>query len=127
MKILVVRFSSLGDVVLTTALFPNLRAFWPTAEIAVLVKKEFSAVFERNPDLNKIIAFDQENESTLHLVRRLRLESFDLILDLHGNLRSWLLRVAGSTKKAVVVDKKTWLRRKMVWFKRSNLTNCSAR
>jgi heptosyltransferase-2 len=88
MKILVIRFSSLGDVVLSTAAFPNIRAHYPNAEISVLVKADYADVFDNNPNIDHVVVFDPGKQSFSELTKEIRLSGYDLIIDLHGNLRS---------------------------------------
>ncbi|MFN0117907.1 MAG: lipopolysaccharide heptosyltransferase II [Elusimicrobiota bacterium] len=116
-KICVIRFSSLGDVVLTTAIFPNLKKHWPEAEIHVLTKKAYSSVFLRNSCVDKVIDYDSSVDGFSQLAARIRNEKFDVIIDLHGNLKSWCLRFLAGAPLTVVVQKRTFDRRLLVWFK----------
>ncbi|MBW6498541.1 MAG: glycosyltransferase family 9 protein [Bacteroidales bacterium] len=90
-KILIIRFSSIGDIVLTT---PVLRALKNTiglnAEVHFVTKKSFAAFMRNNPNVDMV----HELEGSLfELTKRLRSERFDYIIDLHNNLRSNLLRL----------------------------------
>ena len=58
-KILLIRLSSLGDVVLTTPAIRAVRANFPNAYIAMLVAKQSADILRENPHLNEIIAFDR--------------------------------------------------------------------
>lgn len=119
-KILVVRLSSLGDVVLTTALFPNLKAHWPESEITVLTRAVFAPVFERNPHIGHVRVYAPEKQSFSQLVNEIRSEKFDVVIDLHGNPRSWFLRLLAGAPTTVVVEKATWARYKLVLFKKTS-------
>ncbi|MDX2246279.1 MAG: glycosyltransferase family 9 protein [Bacteroidia bacterium] len=93
-KILVIRFSSIGDIVLTTPVLRNLKRAFPEGEIHYFTKPAFSTVLKQNPYITQI----HELESPLApQLQRLKAENFDLILDLHHNLRSlrvkWALGV----------------------------------
>jgi ADP-heptose:LPS heptosyltransferase len=84
-KLLIIRYSSIGDIVLTT---PIIRAIYnqiPNAEIHYLVKKEYKIVIESNPFISKIHSFDKNDNN---LIQELRNEKFDYIIDLHKNVRS---------------------------------------
>jgi heptosyltransferase-2 len=85
-KILVIRFSSLGDVLLTTPVVRALKEKYPDAGLHFLVKKEFSDVFTHNPSISRIIVFDKTNEAKLKSV--IAEEKYDLIIDLQNNWRS---------------------------------------
>jgi ADP-heptose:LPS heptosyltransferase len=94
-KILIVRLSSLGDIVILTPLIRSLRQKYPGAEIDFLIKQEFQAVVLYNPFLNKVITYDTKTgfSGFVNLARQLAARNYDLILDMHTNLRSRLLQV----------------------------------
>ncbi|MEW6486599.1 MAG: glycosyltransferase family 9 protein [Thermodesulfobacteriota bacterium] len=91
MKILLIRFSSLGDVVLATAAVEALRADRPDAEVHVLTKPAFRGVFQENPGVARVVEWDPA-QGLAALARHLRSERYDGVVDLHGNLRTRLLR-----------------------------------
>ncbi len=117
MKILVIRFSSLGDVVLGTVIFPNLKAFWPQAEVSVLTKKEFAGVFDGNPHVNHVWIFDPEKQTFSALAKELREQGFDVVFDLHGNPRSFYIRLLTGARRVIKVKKNSLERRFLVWLK----------
>ena len=84
-KFLVIRFSSIGDIVLTTPVLRNLKQQLPDAEIHYLTKKQYKSVIDANPYIEKIWTLDGDLNATLN---ELRYEHFDYILDLHNNIRS---------------------------------------
>lgn len=100
-RILVIRFSSLGDVILTTPALKFLRHNFPQSEIHFLTKEEYKEILLWNPNVNKIITIS--NDAGFDELKRLKkqLEDYDLIVDLHNNLRSFYLRLFSSAKKAV--------------------------
>ena len=107
-KILVIRFSSIGDIVLTTPVLRCLRARFPDAQIDYLTKKEFLPVIEENPHINKVFTI---NEQVAEVIGDLRKEHYDYIVDLHKNYRSSLVkfklgRPSGTFKKLNI---KKWL------------------
>ena len=87
-KILCIRFSSLGDVILTTPIIRALKARYSDAEIHVVSKQNFVSVWENNPHVSQIHAF---SGSIWKLASELRAENFDIVIDLHKNIRSTLL------------------------------------
>src|SRR3954469_20027926 len=95
MKFLVIRFSSIGDIVLTSPVVRCLKKQLPLAEIHYLIKPRFKMVMEHNPYIDKIHLL-QENWN--EMISALKEEKFDYIIDLHHNLRT--LRV----KKALKVQ-----------------------
>lgn len=89
-KILVIRFSSIGDIVLTTPVLRCLKTQLADVEIHYATKKQYFSIVEANPYINKIHVFEDKKLPTL--LQQLSDEKFDLVLDLHNNLRSFLIR-----------------------------------
>ena len=113
MKVLFIRFSSLGDVLLTTPVIRTFRTHFPDAEIHFLTKKPFASLLEYNPNIDTLIHFDAENESILKLIIRLQKEHYTHIIDLHDKLRSALIKrfVKG---KVFTYNKKHTYRKKLL-------------
>ena len=85
MKILVIRFSSIGDIVLTTPVIRCLKNQINDVEIHVLTKKKFSSLYKTNPYINKVHEYD---DSLKKNIEELKLENYDYIVDLQKNKRS---------------------------------------
>ena len=94
-KFLIIRFSSIGDIVLTTPVVRCLRKQYPDAEIHFLTKYSFRGIVEHNPYIDKIHTLGDSFELMLH---ELAVEEYDYVIDLHHNLRT--LRVKKHLKKA---------------------------
>lgn len=84
-KILFIRFSSIGDIVLTSPIIRCLKQQVKNAEVHYLTKKEFAPLLESNPHIDTIHAI---GESIAEVSDKLKKENYDLIIDLHHNLRS---------------------------------------
>jgi ADP-heptose:LPS heptosyltransferase len=84
-KILIIRFSSIGDIVLTSPVIRCLKQQLKDAEIHYLTKKSFSGILENNPYVNKIHTIENNVSEVLG---ELKSENYDHIIDLHNNLRS---------------------------------------
>ncbi|MEQ1746633.1 MAG: glycosyltransferase family 9 protein [Saprospiraceae bacterium] len=84
MKILILRFSSIGDIVLTTPVARCLRQQLG-AEVHFLTKRAFAPLLEPNPNVTRIFSLEKNLSSLLPDLRR---ERYDWVLDLHHNLRS---------------------------------------
>lgn len=99
-KFLIIRFSSIGDVILSTPLIRCLRGKFPGCQIDFLVKKEFSIVLSRNPYLSNIITFDKKaGKGELGRIRELvRKNNYSHILDIQGNIRSTIISVGSGAK-----------------------------
>ncbi|MDD4004479.1 MAG: lipopolysaccharide heptosyltransferase II [Elusimicrobiaceae bacterium] len=85
--ILVVRLSSLGDIILTSPVYRNIKEKWPRCEINVLVKPQFAAALAGNPHVDRVIPF-RSIWHTLGIIRQLNITHF---LDLHANLRTFII------------------------------------
>jgi len=90
MKILVIRFSSIGDIVLTTPVIRCLKEQLPEVEIHYLTKKQYIPILQSNPFITKIHLF---KDNFQELIPKLRAENFNHIIDLHKNLRSHFIRI----------------------------------
>jgi heptosyltransferase-2 len=90
-RILILRFSSLGDVVLLSALVEKLRSRHSQAEIWLVTKQAYAPLFEEDPRIDTLLSLEPERGSLRALTRRLRAIDFDLVIDAHGSLRSRLL------------------------------------
>ncbi len=119
MKILIVRFSSIGDIVLTTPIIRCLKTQLVNTEIHYITKKSFATVVENNPYIDKLVTI---NSSLSEVIDSLKKENYDYIVDLHHNLRTLKLKfVLG--KKAFSFNKLNWEKFLMVTFKINKLPN----
>ena len=90
-KFLIIRFSSIGDIVLTTPVIRCLKNQVKNAQIFYLTKTAFAPILEANPYITKVIRY--ENNLKL-VIKDLKAENFDYIIDLHNNIRSHLVKYA---------------------------------
>ncbi|MEO6613023.1 MAG: glycosyltransferase family 9 protein [Chitinophagaceae bacterium] len=93
-KFLVIRFSSIGDIVLTTPVIRCLKKQVPDAEVHFLVKDKFRSVVEHNPYIDKLHVLAHSWEL---MIEELKTEDYDYIIDLHHNAKT--LRVKKALKK----------------------------
>ncbi len=91
MKILIIRFSSIGDIVLTTPVIRCLKTQLAGAEIHYLTKPAYRSVLEANPYIDKLHLLEKNFRDT---VSALKAEQFDHIIDLHHNLRTLRIKTA---------------------------------
>lgn len=89
MKILIVRFSSIGDVVLTTPVLRCMAEQIPNAEIHYITKKSFQSVLQNNPRINKLFTIEKSIDEVLV---ELKQENYDVVIDLHKNIRTLSLK-----------------------------------
>lgn len=102
MKLLVVRFSSIGDVVLTTPVVRCLKQQVENAEIHFITKKAFKPVLDENPYIDQLITIEK---SVDEVVDRLRAEQYDHVIDLHNNIRTLRLKRALKVKSSAFPKK----------------------
>jgi ADP-heptose:LPS heptosyltransferase len=89
-KILVIRFSSIGDILLTFPVVESLRHQYPDAEIHFLTKPSNKAVLEL---LSNKVEPRFLQDTLVQTAKQLSGERYDLVIDLHNNLRTFLLQV----------------------------------
>ncbi len=85
-KILIIRLSSIGDIVLTTPVVRAVNEQIPEAEVHFLVRKEYVSVIENNPHIHKLHTYDPDNVH--QVMEELRNEQFDVVIDLQKTFRS---------------------------------------
>ena len=88
-KILIIRFSSIGDIVLTTPVIRTLKVQLDEADIHYCTKKQFHSILEANPYIDKVHLLENDLQD---LIIRLKKEKFDVIIDLHNNLRTRIIK-----------------------------------
>ncbi len=84
-KILVIRLSSIGDIVLTSPVIRALHTCFPGAQIHFLTKKAFAGLVQHHPHIDKVHLYAGDLSAT---IRELKAEGFDQVVDLHRNIRS---------------------------------------
>ncbi len=94
-KILVIQLKRAGDILLTTPVFPALKARFPTAQLHALVEPSFASLLENNPYIDGVQLYDKA--AILETFRRVRKERYDCILDFQSSPRSALLGLASGT------------------------------
>jgi len=88
-KLLILRFSSIGDIVLTTPVIRTCKNQLKNVEVHFVCKQSFKAVLEENPYIDKLHVFEKDIKE---IYSELKAEQFDVLIDLHNNLRSWRLK-----------------------------------
>ena len=84
-KILIIRFSSIGDIVLASPVFRCVKKQLPDAEVHFLTKLSYKIVTAANPFIDKSFYYDDNMDE---LLARLKAENYDHVIDLHNNIRS---------------------------------------
>jgi ADP-heptose:LPS heptosyltransferase len=95
MKILVIRFSSMGDIIYTTPVVRCLKQQLPNAEIHFLTKPAFRYIYDNNPYLDKLLLLKPSLTDT---IRDIKAEKYDYLVDLHTNLRTSIIKLRTGIK-----------------------------
>lgn len=104
LKILIIRFSSIGDIVLTTPVIRCIKQQLPNVEIHYLTKRNFKSILSSNPNIDKLHLLEETLSAT---ISSLKAEKFDLIIDLHHNLRTLIIKNKLGVKSSSF-DKLNW-------------------
>lgn len=87
-KILVIRFSAIGDIVLTTPVLSLLKKYYPNAEIHFLVKEKFAHVLNYLPHIDNVVVLKDFTKTFCELMR----QRYDFVIDLQNSMRSSIIR-----------------------------------
>lgn len=118
-KVLIIRFSSIGDIVLTTPVVRALKTQLDDGEVHFCTKKQYVSILEENLYIDKVHALDGNFKA---LAEQLKAEQFDYIADLHNNLRTRRLK-ARLKRPSSAFPKLNWEKWLMVNFKINKLPN----
>jgi len=118
-KFLIIRFSSIGDIVLTTPVVRNLKQQVENCEIHYITKPQFKSILESNPYIDQVHVLKRSEKET---IKELKLMHFDYIIDLHRNIRTAKFKnrlriISFSFEK---LNKEKWL---LVNFKKNKMPN----
>ena len=100
-NILIIKPSSLGDVVHSLPTLKALRDRFPEARLSWVINRELSNILEGNPYLDEIIPFERRYRGFYTFTKGLRRKGFDLIIDLQGLFRSGLMALLSGAKKRI--------------------------
>jgi heptosyltransferase-2 len=123
-KILIIRLSSLGDILLTTPFIRAIKMQFPHIKIDMLIREEYVDVIKLNPYIDKMFLFKKDYKSNIVLIEQLKNNNYELVIDLQNNLRS--RKVVSSLKiKCVKFDKRSFDKFLLVNFKINKLREAS--
>lgn len=112
MKILVIRFSSMGDIIYTTPIVRCIKEQIPGAEVHFITKPAFRYIYDNNPYVDKLLLLKPSLSET---IKEIKEEGYDHIVDLHNNLRTAIIKlrtgISSSTYKKQTIRK--WLSLKL--------------
>lgn len=118
-KVLVIRFSSIGDIVLTTPVVRNLKTQLLDAEVHFCTKLGYKEIVAYNPYIDKVHYLKDDLNT---LVQELKEEKFDVVIDLHNNLRTRIIKLRLGVKNHKF-NKLNWEKWLMVNLKINKLPN----
>lgn len=118
-KILVIRFSSIGDIVLTTPVVRALKTQLDDTEVHFCTKIQYKNLVASNPYIDRVHLLEKDLST---LVSQLKAEKFDFIVDLHNNLRTRIIKTRLS-RPSKAFDKLNWEKWLIVNFKVNKLPN----
>lgn len=118
-KVLVIRFSSIGDIVLTSPVVRALKVQLENVEVHFCTKLQYKGIVENNPYISKVICLE---DNLNQLVAILKKENYDYVIDLHNNLRTKLIksRLRKPSEKVNKLNFEKWL---YVTFKINKMPN----
>jgi heptosyltransferase-2 len=110
MKILIIRLSSLGDIILTQPILATLRQVYPNAEIDYITKPEYGELVKLFKEVNKMI----EWKGVFKTKKELQAQKYDIVIDLHAKGSTWNIKKMCRPDKTVTYNKKHLLRMAIV-------------
>ena len=97
-KILIIKFGGIGDILLSTPVLPNLKAYFPDAEINFLTLRHSRDILIDNPYLTRAFTYDPTEDKSWCLIKNIRSQKYDLVIDLFGNPRTAFITFMSGAK-----------------------------
>lgn len=109
MKILIIKFRNIGDVLLLTPLIKNLKLHYPTAQIDIAINSETTEMVTENPNITNILSYNRQQIKSLPLFKRITAEmkyflsirknKYNIAINTtNGDRGLWLAYISGATK-----------------------------
>jgi lipopolysaccharide heptosyltransferase II len=114
-RILVLRLSSIGDILLTTPILRLLRQHYPGARIDFLVKADYEDLLRVHPCIDRLLLY-HKHQTLWRTLQTLRQTRYDIVLDLHRTLRSRLLYHGLAAARKLAYEKRPLRRALLVWL-----------
>lgn len=105
--VLVLRFSALGDVVLTTPALEALKSAWPDTRVTFVTGAGLGCMVRHSPYVDEVVEL-QKGQGMLAFCNALRARGPDAVLDLHGRGRTRVIRMLLPGARTVVWEKRPW-------------------
>ncbi|MBC7421291.1 MAG: glycosyltransferase family 9 protein [Bdellovibrio sp.] len=121
MKVLIIRFSSIGDVTQALSIPSLIKAYLPTAEIHFVTREDLASLAANHPAIEHVWKLDRKTgfAGLLKLTKELRAQKFTHLYDAHNNLRSFLIRTLLFTPQTLVKPMMRFKRFLLVRFQKN--------
>jgi heptosyltransferase-1 len=120
-RILVVRLSSMGDVIHTLPAAASLKHSFPRSHLSWLIRPHWMPLLESNPYIDEVIPLERSLAAGLAGARRLRTQHFDLAVDFQGLIQTAILAAASRPDKLIGFDRARVRERAAAWFYSSGI------
>jgi heptosyltransferase-1 len=120
MKVLIVKLSSLGDIIHSLPVLTTLKAKFPNWQISWLVSERFAEILENHSAITKLYKLPKQFWEIVQLVKELKAENFDLVLDLQGLMKSALISKMILPKRIVGVSPAREKFAELLWTEKIN-------
>lgn len=97
-RILVIKFGGIGDILLATPVLPNLKKEFPDAEINFLTQRHSRDILIDNPYISRAFTYDPSEDKSWCLLKNIRNQKYDLVIDLYCNPRTALMTFLSGAK-----------------------------
>jgi lipopolysaccharide heptosyltransferase II len=118
-RILILRLSSIGDIILSSFFIRLVAQSFPNSKIDFVIKEQFADLIKYNPNLNHVyyVKPEQGYAQLYQLRNELKNNKYNMVFDLHNNLRTRFLLTGLSKSKTWRIKKNKTVRALLVWFK----------
>jgi len=108
--ILVLRFSSIGDIVQLTSPIHTIKVHFPKSRIDIITLDEYAEILLGHPSVNRIIQIsrDFKYKQLKYIGNKLSLRKYDLVIDLHNVIRSRIILKYIRVSKKIIYKKPRW-------------------
>lgn len=114
-RILVIRLGAIGDVVLSSVAVRNIKKRFPASEIDFCTKSRYVPLVSDNPNVHDIISVSKDT-GIIKISRIIRKRSYDLVVDLQGNMKSGLFSLFSGSRFRTRSSMMRWKRFLLVRF-----------
>ncbi|NLK62640.1 MAG: glycosyltransferase family 9 protein [Fusobacteria bacterium] len=128
MKVLFIRFSSIGDIILTTPVLTEFKKKFPDAEVDFLTFTHFQDAISGNKNIDNLICFEKDKYKGFFGIKKfvkenLKNNNYDIVIDLHSKIRSKLISLF-LNKKTYTYNKRNFFKTILVKLRLSKYTPC---